>query len=90
MVGYEGTSHALCGNSGFMAGFSRVTNDPYKCKVDFFDASLIANYEKKMPKKMIGDDGMSVTDSFISYALPLIAKEPDIIYTDGIIDFEVM
>ena len=90
MVGYEGTSHALCGNSGFMAGFSRVTNDPYKCKVDFFDASLIANYEKKMPKKMIGDDGMSVTDSFISYALPLIANEPDIIYTDGIIDFEVM
>ena len=39
---------------------------------------------------MIGADGMSVTDEFIKYASPLIAGEPDLIYKDGVIDFETL
>ncbi len=89
-AGYEGTEHALLGNTGFMAGFSRVSQNPYECKVDFYDVNVIANIEKKIPDDMITDDKMFITQKFIDYAKPLINGEPEIIYDNGLIDFEVL
>jgi len=89
-AGYEGTSHILDGNTGFMAGFLRVSENPYKCCVKFYDVSKIANLEKGVAPEMIGDDGMSVTDKFIEYASPLIGGEPEILYKNGVIEFEVL
>lgn len=89
MAGYEGCAHAIEGNTGFMAGFKRISNAPYQCCVEFFDVNNIANLEKKIPDCMISDDKMDVTDEFIKYALPLINNEPEILYTDGLIDFEI-
>lgn len=88
-AGYEGCSYALEGHSGFMAAFERVSQSPYKCDIKFYDVSKIANLEKKMPESMIGEDGMSVTDEFIRYAAPLISGEPELVYTNGVIDFEI-
>ena len=89
-AGYEGTKHALDGNTGFMAGFSRISQNPYKCEVDFYDVNVIANVEKKIPDDMISEDKMFVTQKFIDYAKPLINGEPEIIYDNGIIDFEIL
>lgn len=90
MAGYEGTSHALSGNTGFMAGFARTSENPYKCEVKFYDVDVIANVEKKIPDDMISEDKMYVTQKFIDYAKPLINGEPDLIYNDGLIDFEIL
>ncbi len=90
MAGYEGTSHALLGNTGFMAGFMRTSENPYKCEVKFYDVDVIANVEKKIPDDMISEDKMFVTQKFIDYAKPLINGEPDLIYNDGLIDFEIL
>lgn len=89
-AGYEGTGHALDGYTGFMAGFERISDNPYKIKISYNDVCKIANMEKFVPAHMIGADGMSVTDKFIEYAQPLIAGEPDLIYKNGVIDFEVL
>lgn len=89
-AGYEGTKHALNDNTGFMAGFTRVSQNPYKCEVDFYDVNEIANIEKKIPDDMISEDKMFVTQKFIDYAKPLINGEPEIIYNNGIIDFEIL
>lgn len=89
-VGYEGTAHAIEGNTGFMAGFVRTSGNPYKCEIDFFDVANVANFEKGVPANMIGKDNMSVTSEFIDYALPLISGEPEIIYNNGVIDFEMI
>ena len=90
MAGYKGTEHALDGNTGFMAGFSRVSENPYKCEVNFYDVNVIANVEKNIPEDMISDDKMFVTQKFIDYAKPLINGEPELIYNNGIIDFEIL
>lgn len=90
IAGYRGTEHAVNGNTGFMAGFSRVSENPYKCDVSFYDVNTIANVEKKIPDDMISDDKMFVTQKFIDYAKPLINGEPELIYNDGIIDFEII
>lgn len=89
-AGYEGVSYALEGNTGFMAGFLRCSQKPYKCCVKFYDVSQIANLEKAVPPEMIGDDGMSVTDRFVEYAAPLIEGEPEILYNNGVIEFEIL
>ncbi len=89
-VGYEGTAHALEGNTGFMAGFKRISDKPYKCEIDYFDVKNVANLEKGVFADMIGKDGMSVTQKFVDYALPLIAGEPELVYNKGVIDFEMI
>ena len=89
-AGYKATAHILDGNTGFMAGFVRASQSPYKCEVNFFSVSDVANFEKKVPDNMIGSDKMSVTKDFIDYALPLISGEPDLIYDNGVLDFEIL
>lgn len=89
-AGFEGTGFALDGNTGFMAGFKRNGGDPYKCDVVCFDVNLIANLEKKIPPEMIAEDGMSVTEDFIGYALPLIDGEPELQYENGVVSMEIL
>lgn len=90
MAGYEGAGHAIEGNTGFMAGFLRVSDSPYQIKVTYNDVNNIANIEKKIPQNMILEDGMGVTDEFIKYCAPLIWGEPEILYKNGVIDFEIL
>ena len=89
-VGYEGAAHAIEGNTGFMAGFKRVSDMPYKSDIDFFPVNNVANLEKSVFSDMIGEDKMSVTQKFVDYALPLINGEPELIYTNGVLDFEII
>ena len=89
MAGFEGANHAIEGNTAFMAGFKRVSQNPYKCEVAFFDATKVANFEKEIPADMIGSDGMSMTEKFIEYAKPLVNGEPELLYNNGIVDFEI-
>lgn len=84
-VGYKGVKFALEGQTGIMAGFKRLSDEPYLIDIVAFDINEVANLEKKMPKTMI--DGFNVTNEFIRYASPLVCGEPDLSYTRGIIDF---
>ena len=89
-VGYEGAEHAINGNTGFMAGFKRISDKPYKMEIEFFDAQKVANFEKGVFEDMITPDGMGITQKFVDYALPLINGEPELIYKNGVIDLEMI
>ena len=52
--------------------------------------NLIANLEKKIPPEMIAEDGMSVTEDFVGYALPLIDGEPELQYENGVVSMEIL
>ncbi len=85
--GKEAFKAAVGGKTGFMAGFNRISDNPYEVEICTFDAGRVANFEKKMPPEMISADGLFVTDKFITYASPLISGEPSVIYENGIIKF---
>ncbi len=88
----QGASGAMCaaeGIGGVMIGLKRKDTEKYSADITNFDISLIANEEKKMPATMLGQDGFSVTDEFIKYALPLVDGHPDIVYKNGIMQFEI-
>lgn len=87
LCGKTAYEFAKSGKTGFMAGYTRLSNSPYKIKIDEFKASDVANFEKKIPTEMISEDNFSLTDKFFDYALPLIDGESPVIYENGVIKF---
>lgn len=85
--GYKAYEMAKSGLSGVMAGFKRISNEPYCSEIVPFDAKAAANFEKKMPQKMLSADGFSVTEDFVRYAKPLISGECPVVFEDGVIKF---
>lgn len=76
------------GAQGVMVGITREQTPEYKISLESFDVSLIANKEKQIPDNMLREDGFGVTDEYIKYAMPLIQGSPDIIYKNGLMQFE--
>ncbi len=88
-VGSAAVEMAVSGASGIMAGYKRVSDNPYKMEISAFDVNDVANLEKGVPGTMIAPDGLMVTEEFITYAKPLIAGEPELIFKDGLMQFEI-
>lgn len=79
MVGKTAVEAAISGESGKMVALERdETSSLYSCKPTLLSLSSVANYEKKVPREWITDDGNYVTNEFINYVLPLIQGEPKI------------
>lgn len=79
MVGKTAVEAAIAGESGKMVALERdETSSLYSCKPALLSLSSVANYEKKVPREWITDDGNYVTNEFINYVLPLIQGEPKI------------
>ena len=79
MVGKAAVEAAIAGESGKMVALERdETSSLYSCKPTLLSLSSVANYEKKVPREWITDDGNYVTNEFINYVLPLIQGEPKI------------
>ena len=88
-AGEAAVEMAISGKSGVMSGFKRLSDAPYKMEITAFDINEVANFEKGIPKNMITEDGFFVTEDFITYAKPLIAGEQEIIFADGLMQFEI-
>lgn len=76
-AGYEG-------KTGVMAAYTRITNEPYLCAIDFKDVHSIANAESMVPRDWINEEGTYVNEKFIAYAKPLIQGELAPLYLDGV------
>ena len=87
LAGLKGVEFSLQGKTGIMAGFSRVSEKPYKMEIIPLEVEKIANAEKKVPSDMITKDGFGMTQKFIDYALPLIKGEPNLVYENGLLQF---
>lgn len=85
MVGRGAAKLAISGETGCMAAFDRVSEDPYRCEVKSVPLDDVCNKVKNVPKDWIGEDLCSVTQDYIRYAAPLIAGKADVYGDDGLI-----
>ncbi len=83
-VGKKAVEFALAGKNAVMPVIKRLSNKPYKWKIEAASLSKVANVEKTLPKGYISKDGFRVTSKGLDYLKPLIQGEPPISYKDGI------
>ncbi len=57
---------------------------PYAVTIEMTDASNAANLEKKFPSAWIAPEQNQITDAAISYFLPLIQGEVNIMMKNGL------
>ena len=79
-VGKAAVEYALKGMNGVMPVIKRVSNKPYRWKVEAASLEKIANHEKKMPANYIRKDGYGITAACRTYLAPLITGEAAVPY----------
>ncbi len=82
-VGREAVRMALKGDNAVMPAIKRVSNKPYKWKIEKAPLDKVANVEKMMPKNFITRDGFGITDKCREYLTPLIKGEDYPPYKNG-------
>jgi 6-phosphofructokinase 1 len=74
-VGEAAVMFALNGKSGVMPVIKRLSNNPYRWRIEEASLGRMANREKLMPKSYISADGMGITPAARRYLAPLIRGE---------------
>ncbi len=74
-VGKAAVEYALAGKTAVMPVIKRVSNKPFKWKIESAPLTKIANVEKKLPKNYISRDGFGITAAARAYFEPLIRGE---------------
>lgn len=74
-VGAAAVDFALQGKTGVMPVIKRISNNPYRWKIEEASLGRVANREKMMPKSYITADGMGITPAARRYLAPLIRGE---------------
>jgi len=75
---------ALQGRNSVMPAIKRISNKPYKWKIEIAELKQVANKEKFMPRNFITADGFGVTEKCRQYLLPLIQGEDYPPYRNGL------
>jgi len=74
-VGKAAVEYALAGKTAVMPVIKRVSDTPYKWRIESAPLSRIANKEKMLPKRYITKDGFGITAAGRRYLEPLITGE---------------
>ena len=74
-VGKSAVEYALAGKHGVMPVIKRVSNKPFRWKIEPAPLMQIANIEKKLPRSYISADGFGITAAARTYFEPLIRGE---------------
>ena len=80
-AGSWAVKYAVNGKSGMMVTYNRVSE--YKINYKTAKLTLVANQVKEFPKEWIVN-GNSISDDYLTYALPLIKGESYPNYTNGL------
>ena len=86
-VGKVAVEAALKGRNSVMPAITRVSNRPYKWKIELADLKDVANKEKFMPPDFISEDGFGITRKCRTYLEPLIEGEDYPPYVGGLPDY---
>ena len=76
-AGRQAVKKAVEGETDKMIAFRRKPGETYEIEYVAEPLSSAANAEKQIPAEWITADGTNLTDDFVTYALPLIAGEPN-------------
>jgi 6-phosphofructokinase 1 len=74
-VGKAAVEYALAGKNAVMPVIKRISNKPFKWKIQAAPLTQIANIEKKLPKNFVRRDGFGITAAARAYFEPLIRGE---------------
>jgi 6-phosphofructokinase 1 len=83
-VGEAAVKMALKGESAVMPVIKRISDKPYRWKIDKAPLARIANKEKMVPRRYISKDGFSITAAGRRYLEPLIRGEDYPPYINGL------
>jgi len=83
-VGKAAVKMALAGETAVMPVIKRVSDNPYRWKIDKAPLARIANKEKMLPRRYISRDGFSITAAGRRYLEPLIRGEDYPPYINGL------
>src|SRR5210317_1568337 len=83
-VGRSAVQFALQGKTAVMPVIKRVSDKPFKWKIESAPLGRIANKEKMLPRRFISKDGFSITDAARRYLQPLIRGEDYPPYFNGL------
>ncbi len=83
-VGEAAVKFALAGKTAVMPIITRVSDEPYRWRIDEAPLSRIANKEKMVPQRYISSDGFSITAACRRYLAPLIRGEDYPPYINGL------
>ena len=75
---------AVAGKTAVMPVIKRVSDNPYRWKIEIAPLSRIANKEKMLPRRYISADGFAITAAARRYLQPLITGEDYPPYINGL------
>jgi len=83
-VGKAAVEFALAGKTAIMPVIKRVSDKPFKWKIESAPLGRIANKEKMLPRRYITKDGFGITEAGRRYLEPLIKGEDYPPYINGL------
>ena len=83
-VGQAAVRMAVKGETAVMPVIKRVSDSPYRWKIEKAPLARIANKEKMVPRRYISKDGFSITGAGRRYLEPLIRGEDYPPYINGL------
>ena len=83
-VGKSAVKFAVAGKDGVMPVIKRLSDSPYKWRIESAPLSRIANKEKMVPRRYITKDGFGITAAGRRYLAPLIVGEDYPPYINGL------
>ena len=83
-VGAAAVKLAIAGETAVMPVIKRLSDKPYRWKIESAPLSRIANKEKMLPKRYITKDGFGITPAARRYLEPLIKGEDYPPYVNGL------
>lgn len=83
-VGKAAVQFALKGKTAVMPVIKRVSDRPYRWKIESAALGRIANKEKMLPRRYITKDGFGITEAARRYLQPLIKGENYPPYINGL------
>jgi 6-phosphofructokinase 1 len=83
-VGVAAVKMAVAGETDVMPVIQRISDQPYRWKIDKAPLARIANKEKMLPRRYISADGFSITAAARRYLQPLIRGEDYPPYINGL------
>ncbi len=89
-VGKAAVEFALAGHNAVMPAIKRLSDKPYKWKIEMAKLQDVANKEKFMPRNFISADGFHITAKCRTYLAPLIAGEDYPPFKNGLPDYVVL
>ena len=86
-VGKAAVEFAVAGKTAVMPVIKRVSDKPFKWKIESAPLGRIANKEKMLPRRYIRKDGFGITNRCRTYLEPLIQGEDFPPFRNGLPDY---